>query len=90
MARAQLCATVTAETTAELRRRRDEVVGADLVELRVDGVRNLDLEGALVERPRLSESPRVERVAVSNASSTSPRARKVSDSGRRIKVAHGF
>ena len=50
MARAQLCATVTAETTAELRTRRDEVVGADLVELRVDGVRDLDLEGALAGR----------------------------------------
>ena len=50
MAKAQLCATVTAETTAQLRSRRDEVVGADLVELRVDGVRALDLEGALADR----------------------------------------
>ena len=47
MARAQLCATVTAETTAQLRTRRDAVIGADLVELRVDGVRDLDLEGAV-------------------------------------------
>ena len=50
MARAQLCATVTAETTAQLRTRRDAVIGADLVELRVDGVRDLDLEGALAGR----------------------------------------
>ena len=52
---AQLCATVTAETTAELRARRDEASyanGADLVELRLDTVRDLDLEGALADRTR--------------------------------------
>ena len=52
---AQLCATVTAETTAELRARRDEASyadGADLVELRLDRVRDLDLEGALADRTR--------------------------------------
>ena len=50
---AQLCATVRAETTAELRARRDEasaVDGVDMVELRLDGVRDLDLEGALADR----------------------------------------
>ena len=52
--RAQLCATVTAETTAELRARRaaSERDGADLVELRLDTVRDLDLEGALADRIR--------------------------------------
>ena len=55
MSRPQLCATVTAETTAELRARRDEASsadGADLVELRLDTVRDLDLEGALAGRTR--------------------------------------
>ena len=49
---AQLCATVTAATTAELRARRDEACDADLVELRLDTVRDLDLEGALADRTR--------------------------------------
>ena len=52
MPSAQLCATVTAETTRELRSRRDAAIAADLVELRVDGVRDLDLEGALAGRSR--------------------------------------
>ena len=47
MTRARLCATVTAETTAGLRAARDAVRGADLVELRIDGVRDPDVEGAL-------------------------------------------
>ena len=53
--KAQLCATVTAETTAELRAGRDEAShpdGADLVELRLDTVRDLDVEGALADRTR--------------------------------------
>ena len=50
MSQARLCATVTAETTAELRAARDAVHGADLVELRLDGVRDLDVEGALAGR----------------------------------------
>ena len=50
MTRARLCATVTAETTAGLRAARDAVGGADLVELRLDGVRDLDVEGALAGR----------------------------------------
>ena len=50
MANAQLCATVTANTTAELRARRDAAVQADLVELRLDSVRDLDLVGALADR----------------------------------------
>ena len=43
-----------AETTAELRARRDKAstIGADLVELRLDTVRDLDLEGALADRTR--------------------------------------
>lgn len=45
-----LCATVTATSMAELRRRRDQVAGADLVELRLDGVTDLDLGGALEGR----------------------------------------
>ncbi len=50
MSQARLCATVTAETTAELRAARDAVHGADLVELRLDGVRDPDVEGALAGR----------------------------------------
>ena len=38
MTPAQLCATVTADTTAELRVRRDAAAQADLVELRLDSV----------------------------------------------------
>ncbi len=47
---ALLCATVTADTMAELRHRRDLVQGADLVELRLDGVVDLDVAGALAGR----------------------------------------
>jgi len=41
---------VTAETTAELRRRRDAVAGADLIELRLDTVRDPDAAAALAGR----------------------------------------
>jgi 3-dehydroquinate dehydratase/shikimate dehydrogenase len=44
--------TVTAATTAELRRRRDEVGQADLVELRLDSVADPDVAGALADRRR--------------------------------------
>ena len=44
--------TVTAPTMAELRRRRDAVADADLVELRLDGVANPDVAGALSGRRR--------------------------------------
>ena len=50
MTRARLCATVTAETTAGLRAARDAVRGADLVELRLDGVTDPDVDGALAGR----------------------------------------
>ncbi len=46
----RLCVTVTAATTADLRRQRDEAAGADLVELRLDGVSDLDVAGALADR----------------------------------------
>jgi 3-dehydroquinate dehydratase/shikimate dehydrogenase len=52
MATALICATVTASTTAELRRRRDEVVDADLVELRLDSVSDPSPAGALAGRRR--------------------------------------
>ena len=39
----RLCVTVTAPTMAELRRRRDEATDADLVELRLDSVRDPDV-----------------------------------------------
>lgn len=42
-----LCVTVTAPTTVELRRRRDGAQDADLVELRLDTVRDPDVAGAL-------------------------------------------
>ena len=48
----RLCVTVTAPTMAELRRRRDEVADADLVELRLDSVRDPDVAGALEGRRR--------------------------------------
>jgi 3-dehydroquinate dehydratase/shikimate dehydrogenase len=47
-----LCVTVTAPTMAELRRRRDEIADADLVELRLDTVSDPDVEGALAGRRR--------------------------------------
>jgi 3-dehydroquinate dehydratase / shikimate dehydrogenase len=46
----KLCVTVTAPTMAELRRRRDEVVGADIVELRLDTVSDPSVAGALADR----------------------------------------
>jgi 3-dehydroquinate dehydratase/shikimate dehydrogenase len=45
-----LCVTLTAPTTAELRRKRDEVHDADLVELRLDSVADIDVAGALGDR----------------------------------------
>src|SRR5436190_9618152 len=45
-----VCVTVTAPTMAELRRRRDEVTDADLVELRLDTVSDPDVAGALAGR----------------------------------------
>ena len=45
--RPQICATVTAGTTAELIRLRDEVDGADMVELRLDTVSDPDVDAAL-------------------------------------------
>jgi 3-dehydroquinate dehydratase/shikimate dehydrogenase len=50
MSTPRLCVTVTAPTTAELRLRRDSVRGADLVELRLDGVADVDVAGALADR----------------------------------------
>jgi len=43
--------TVTATSMAELRARRDAVVGADLIELRLDGVQDLDAPGAVTGSP---------------------------------------
>ncbi len=50
MPAAKLCVTVTAATMAELRERRDRVSQADLVELRVDSVRDPSAAGALAGR----------------------------------------
>jgi 3-dehydroquinate dehydratase/shikimate dehydrogenase len=52
MSRPLLCVTVTAATTAELRRRRDAVADADLVELRLDSVADPDVAGAIAGRTR--------------------------------------
>jgi 3-dehydroquinate dehydratase/shikimate dehydrogenase len=52
MPKASLCVTVTAATTAELRARRDAVVDADLVELRLDSVSDPNVAGALAGRRR--------------------------------------
>jgi 3-dehydroquinate dehydratase/shikimate dehydrogenase len=48
----RLCVTVTAPSMAELRRRRDAATDADLVELRLDSVRDPDAAGALADRRR--------------------------------------
>lgn len=48
----QICETVTATTMAELRAARDAAKDADLVELRLDGVTDLDVAGALAGRRR--------------------------------------
>lgn len=45
-----LCVTVTAPTTAELRRRRDLIADADIVELRIDSVDDPDVAAALEGR----------------------------------------
>ena len=45
-----LCVTVTADTTSELRARRDAAGEGDLVELRLDSVRDPDVAGALADR----------------------------------------
>src|SRR5712691_4192290 len=50
MTNTRVCVTVTAETTADLRRKRDEVTGADLVELRLDTVSDPNAAGALAGR----------------------------------------
>jgi len=49
---ALLCISVMAATTAELRRKRDEAAAADLVELRLDGLAEPDVAGALAGRTR--------------------------------------
>src|SRR6478735_7141148 len=45
-----LCETVTADTMADLLVARDRVTAADMVELRLDGVSNPDVRGALQNR----------------------------------------
>ncbi len=51
MSTPRLCVTVTAATMAGLRSARDDASGvADLVELRLDSVRGIDVEGALAGR----------------------------------------
>lgn len=52
MSKPLLVETVTAPTTAELRQRRDAVVDADLVELRLDSVSDPNVAGALAGRRR--------------------------------------
>ena len=47
---AKLCATVTGATTDELRARRDAAGDADMVELRLDYARELDISGVLADR----------------------------------------
>jgi 3-dehydroquinate dehydratase/shikimate dehydrogenase len=52
MSTPRLCVTVSAATTAELRAERDRVADADLIELRLDSVRDPDVAGALAGRRR--------------------------------------
>ncbi len=49
---AQICETVTASSMAELRAARDRATAADLVELRLDGVADASVAGALDGRAR--------------------------------------
>lgn len=48
--RAKVCATVTGRTMTELRSHRDQIDGADMVELRLDYVEDPDVPAALAER----------------------------------------
>ena len=57
---AQMVETVTGPTMADLRTARDAAVG-DLVELRLDGVTDLDVAGALAGRRGRSSSPAAPR-----------------------------
>jgi 3-dehydroquinate dehydratase/shikimate dehydrogenase len=50
MPKTRLCVTVTGATTAELRKRRDAVTDADLLELRLDTVSDPNAAGALAGR----------------------------------------
>ena len=50
MSKPLVCVTVTGATTAELRQKRDAVVDADLVELRLDSVSDPSVAGALAGR----------------------------------------
>jgi 3-dehydroquinate dehydratase/shikimate dehydrogenase len=52
MSHSLLCETVTGTTMAELVAARDAATAGDLVELRLDGVRDLDAARALLGRPR--------------------------------------
>lgn len=52
MSQPKVCVTVTGKTTRELRQRRDAAVGADLIELRLDGIEDLDVAGALQGRSK--------------------------------------
>lgn len=49
---AKLCVTVTADTVAELRTRRDQVIEADMVELRLDTVKDPSAAAALAGRKK--------------------------------------
>jgi 3-dehydroquinate dehydratase/shikimate dehydrogenase len=52
MSAPRLCVSLTAATMAELRRQRDATPDADLIELRLDTVRDPDAQAALAGRPR--------------------------------------
>jgi 3-dehydroquinate dehydratase/shikimate dehydrogenase len=52
MTTALLCETVTATTMAELRAGRDTATTGDMVELRLDGIADVDVAGALAGRTR--------------------------------------
>lgn len=52
MSGTQICETVTATRMANLRARRDKTPAAEMVELRLDGVRDLDVAGALEGRTK--------------------------------------
>ena len=77
MSGARLCETVTGATMRELLQARDAATAGDMVELRLDGVRDLDVDGALHGR-------RVPAVVTCRASWEGGRFEGSEDERRRI------
>ena len=89
----RLCVTVTAPTMADLRRRRDEVVDADLVELRLDSVRDPDVARRVGRSPppghRHVPADVGRRVVLGIRGRTEASARRGPERGRRVRGRGG-